>query len=134
MLSPGREDLDQHQRNWITISPSGLRALSQNYVSTIKGVFFFFFSMPMLLFSQKGFSWGSKILHGVLTHPKNKILGEIFFGPPHPCPRGGQFFRGFFQEKKEKFLESPEMGRKLIGIFFKFVDPPSQTCASINLS
>jgi hypothetical protein len=34
---------------------------------------------PGLLFSQKGFS---KILHGFLIHPKNKIWGKTIWGIP----------------------------------------------------
>jgi hypothetical protein len=46
------------------------------------GLFFFFlpFSLPGLLFSQKGESY--KILYGVSTHKENKIWGEKQFGGP----------------------------------------------------
>jgi hypothetical protein len=54
-----------------------------------------------------------EILHGVLTHKKNKIWGGKKFGGP-PLPN----FLVFFVEKHEKCLELPEMVRKLIGIFF----------------
>jgi hypothetical protein len=70
--------------------PSGLSAISQNYVSTINGIFFSSLSLLSggLIFSQKGLSWGSKILYGVLNHNKKKsfVVKTFFGGPPHaPC-------------------------------------------------
>jgi hypothetical protein len=61
-------------------------------VSTINGIFFSsFFS----------FTYYSPILHGVLSHKKNKIWGKTKIGGPS-LPPGDLFFRGFISEKKPK--------------------------------
>ena len=80
-----------------------------------------------LLFSQKGLSKGSEILHGVLSRNKNRIWGSNKIG--EPLPPGGQLLLLFFLN--EKCLESPEMARKIIGNLF--LPPPSQTLAKMFL-
>ena len=48
-------------------------------MSTIKGVFSLsFFSLLHLLFSQKGLSYGSELLHGVLTPPPIRLWGDFY--------------------------------------------------------
>ena len=65
-----------------------------------------------LLFSHKGLSQGSEMLHGVLT-PKN-----IMFWVP-PCPPG-LMFHFFVFVFKEKYLALTEMARKLTRKLFTF--------------
>jgi hypothetical protein len=57
-----------------------------------------FFSLPVFLsffcqvFSQKGLSWGFKILHGVLTYKKNKFRIKTKSGDPANKNLGQNFF------------------------------------------
>ena len=58
-----------------------------------------FFSLRLLLFSQKELSKGSEILCGLLSHTKNKICGNNKFGGP-PLPPWSIFLGVFFSGKK----------------------------------
>jgi hypothetical protein len=69
------------------IGPSGVRALPLG-VAVERSVhyiwcYFSFLSFPChILYSQKELSWGYEILHGVLSHKKNKIRGKKILGSP----------------------------------------------------
>ena len=69
-------DACSHHGAILTYLAKGLACAAELSV-TITGVFFSFFLFLLLglLFSQKGLSYGSDILHGALNHTKNRILG-----------------------------------------------------------
>jgi hypothetical protein len=71
-----------------------------------------------LTFLQEGVIVGFQNFACGFKSQNNKIWGKTKFWGLH-LPR---FF--FFFRKNEKFLESPEMVRKLIGKFVKFFDNP----------
>ena len=74
------------------------QALQRNVMSTIFGIIFLSSSfLCHILFSQKGLSQGYEILHGALSHKKNKIWGKQKIGGP-PLPPGVDFL-GFFRKK-----------------------------------
>ena len=63
------------------------------------------------------------MLHGVLSHKKNKLLGKKKFGAP--CPLVVDFY--VFSSS-----ESHEMARKLILQFFNFLAPPQTLPRKFN--
>ena len=72
----------------LKIGSCGLRELCcHGIMCSLLTAFFSFFLM------------GYEILHGVLSHKKNKILGENKFGGP-PLPPRGQFFSFFLENTK----------------------------------
>ena len=71
-----------------------LSCYMQNIVASINGILFSYLFLPLnwLVFSHKGLSYGSEILHGVLTQ-KNYIWGETNLG------YFVSFYLKMFQEK-----------------------------------
>ena len=60
--------------NFYSVGPNGLCALHGTQHPLLRA--FLSLSLLALLFSQKGLSYGSEILHGGLTYKRNIIWGE----------------------------------------------------------